>query len=97
MWGCYGALGWLWGLRVVVGLWGCLWGCYGVVGVAVGAVTVVGRQAPSLRVPGGDTVYDYSWFPSMDSALPESCLCVRLPEGQRGKWGNWGQLGGAGG
>ena len=65
--------------------------------VAVGAVTVVGRQAPSLRVPGGDTVYDYSWFPRMDSALPESCLCVRLPEGQRGKWGNWGQLGGTGG
>ena len=92
-----------------MGPWGLLWGCgggYGVVVVvvgllwgpvvAVGAVTVVGRQAPSLRVPGGDTVYDYSWFPSMDSALPESCLCVRLPEGQRGKWGNWGQLGGTG-
>lgn len=32
--------------------------------------------APALRVPGGDTVYDYAWYPRMDSNLPHTCLAV---------------------
>ena len=37
-------------------------------------VTALGPQAPALRVPGGDTVYDYAWYPRMDSNLPHTCL-----------------------
>ncbi|XP_068785616.1 telomerase Cajal body protein 1 [Struthio camelus] len=29
---------------------------------------------PALRVPEGDTVYDYCWLPGMSSARPPSCL-----------------------
>lgn len=30
--------------------------------------------APALRVPEGDTIYDYCWLPGMASARPSSCL-----------------------
>ncbi|XP_057252669.1 telomerase Cajal body protein 1-like, partial [Pezoporus wallicus] len=29
---------------------------------------------PALRVPEGDTIYDYAWFPLMDSREPQTCL-----------------------
>ncbi|XP_065715172.1 telomerase Cajal body protein 1 [Patagioenas fasciata] len=29
---------------------------------------------PALRVPEGDTVYDFTWFPLMDSNQPHTCL-----------------------
>lgn len=28
----------------------------------------------ALRVPEGDAVYDYAWFPLLDSSLPHTCL-----------------------
>ncbi|XP_051632703.1 telomerase Cajal body protein 1, partial [Manacus candei] len=31
---------------------------------------------PALRVPEGDTIYDFSWYPLMDSTHPPSCLLV---------------------
>ena len=31
-------------------------------------------QVPALRVPEGDTVYDFAWFPLMDSTQPPTCL-----------------------
>ncbi|XP_068854777.1 telomerase Cajal body protein 1 [Aphelocoma coerulescens] len=30
--------------------------------------------APALRVPEGDTIYDFAWYPLMDSTEPPSCL-----------------------
>ncbi|XP_075597697.1 telomerase Cajal body protein 1 [Balearica regulorum gibbericeps] len=32
------------------------------------------QLAPALRVPEGDTVYDFAWFPLMDSTQPHTCL-----------------------
>uniref|UniRef100_A0A663FIE9 Telomerase Cajal body protein 1 n=1 Tax=Aquila chrysaetos chrysaetos TaxID=223781 RepID=A0A663FIE9_AQUCH len=29
---------------------------------------------PALRVPEGDTIYDFTWFPLMDSSQPPTCL-----------------------
>ncbi|XP_054028833.1 telomerase Cajal body protein 1 [Dryobates pubescens] len=30
--------------------------------------------APALRLPEGDSIYDFTWFPLMDSNQPHSCL-----------------------
>ncbi|XP_074427660.1 telomerase Cajal body protein 1 [Larus michahellis] len=32
------------------------------------------QLVPALRVPEGDTVYDFAWFPLMDSSQPHTCL-----------------------
>ena len=31
-------------------------------------------QSPVLRMPEGDTIYDYCWYPKMNSLDPESCM-----------------------
>ncbi|XP_052662537.1 LOW QUALITY PROTEIN: telomerase Cajal body protein 1, partial [Harpia harpyja] len=32
------------------------------------------QLVPALRVPEGDTIYDFTWFPLMDSSQPPTCL-----------------------
>ncbi|XP_064293702.1 telomerase Cajal body protein 1 [Phalacrocorax carbo] len=32
------------------------------------------QLVPALRVPEGDTIYDFTWFPLMDSTQPHTCL-----------------------
>uniref|UniRef100_A0A8C4ZF75 Telomerase Cajal body protein 1 n=1 Tax=Gadus morhua TaxID=8049 RepID=A0A8C4ZF75_GADMO len=32
------------------------------------------EMSPVLRMPEGDTIYDYCWYPKMNSLDPESCL-----------------------
>ncbi|CAL8376556.1 unnamed protein product [Boreogadus saida] len=32
------------------------------------------EMSPVLRMPEGDTIYDYCWYPKMNSQDPESCL-----------------------
>ncbi|KAM9250271.1 telomerase Cajal body protein 1 [Cariama cristata] len=32
------------------------------------------QLVPAVRVPEGDTVYDFAWFPLMDSTQPPTCL-----------------------
>lgn len=31
-------------------------------------------QSPVLRMAEGDTVYDYCWYPKMNSLDPDTCL-----------------------
>ncbi|XP_041278101.1 telomerase Cajal body protein 1 [Onychostruthus taczanowskii] len=42
-------------------------------------------QLPAVRVAEGDTIYDFTWYPLMDSSDPPSCLVEREGgNGQRG-------------
>lgn len=60
-------------------------GGFGGLGVAMGQPGVTAghprgawgwpwAQVPALRVPEGDTIYDFTWFPLMDSSQPPTCL-----------------------
>jgi hypothetical protein len=38
------------------------------------SLSLLSCQSPVLRMPEGDTIYDYCWYPKMNSLDPESCL-----------------------
>lgn len=50
-------------------------------------------QSPVLRMAEGDTVYDYCWYPKMNSLDPDTCLWVLLAVCQAAPWAsglnNW--------